>query len=222
MSKSPARVVALEGWSSNVTPAHRPSWIFRKITPSRPPITGAPSSRPRPDVPEILNEPPAILASLHPPPPGPVEIATTMALTQLADENAALRSEVAEMAAAMARLKREVLEASESELVQLALTIAERVVGRELATDPSLAVVWACEGIQTLAAKDVVIAVARDVAQRVPLAAWAAVDVQHREITDAQLKPGTIEIRATEGVVTTGADARLAAVAQALGVAGEP
>jgi flagellar assembly protein FliH len=123
------------------------------------------------------------------------------------------------MAAAMARLRREVLESSEIELVRLATAIAERVVGRELALAPDLVVDWAKEAIQLLAAKDeVVIALARDVAQQVPAEAWRALDLGSRVQMDALLAEGSVEVRTAEGAVLSGAAARLNAVSRALGV----
>ena len=73
--------------------------------------------------------------------------------------------------------------------------------------------------MESLAAKDgVIIAVARDVRDEVPAEAWSQVGVEHRVQTDALLARGVVEVRTPEGTVATGAEARLAAVAQALGV----
>jgi flagellar assembly protein FliH len=153
------------------------------------------------------------------PPQASVDLMTSTVIAELTSENVALREQVAQMAATMASLKRQVLEASEGELVHLALVVAERVVGRELATDPTLVALWAREAIDGLAAKDeVVIAVARDVAQQVPDSTWATLNVSHRVQTDPQLVAGSIEVRTPAGIVETSADARLSAVAQALGV----
>jgi flagellar assembly protein FliH len=139
-------------------------------------------------------------------------------IAQLSDDNAALRAQVAEMGAAMARLRRQILEASEGELVQLAVVIAERVVARELATEPDLVVHWARQAIDALAAKDeVVIAVAKDVASDVSPEAWAKLGIPHELLQDAQLAPGVIEVRTPQGIVAVNAEARLQAVANALG-----
>jgi flagellar assembly protein FliH len=202
----------LQAWASEVTGvARRPSWIAGALS-TRPPMM--PSVAPLPleePLPSVALPPPAL--------PAAVDVATSIALVQLADENAALRGQITEMAATMARLRREVLVASESELVKLALTVAERVVGRELVSDPALVVAWAREAVEALAAKDgVVIALARDIRDDVPADAWAAVGVEHRMQSDAQLAPGVIEVRTPEGTVATGSEARLAAVAEALGV----
>jgi flagellar assembly protein FliH len=143
-------------------------------------------------------------------------------LERLRVDSAAMQDRVAEMAVTMARLRRDVLEASEPELVQLALSIAERVVGRELAADPGLLVGWAHEAVQALAAKDeVVIAIAKDVASRVPAQSWEAMGPDIRVLTDPALGLGAVEVRAPEAVVEAGARARLTSVALALGVSDE-
>jgi len=140
-------------------------------------------------------------------------------LERLREENTTLQGRIAEMAVTMARLRRDVLEASEPELVQLALTIGERVVGRELAMDPCLVVEWAEEAVQALAAKDeVVIALAKDVASQVPAEGWAGTGLEQRVQMDPELAPGSVEVRAPEAVVAAGAQARLTSVAQALGI----
>jgi flagellar biosynthesis/type III secretory pathway protein FliH len=140
-----------------------------------------------------------------------------MAMAQLADDNADLRTQLAEARNAMMRLRREILEHSEGELVRLAVAIAERVVGRELTADPLLVVAWAREALDQLAAEEnVVIAVARDIAKTISPDAWQDVGTPHKRQTDPQLAPGTIEVRTPEGTIATGASARLSAVAEAL------
>jgi hypothetical protein len=213
----------IQAWVAEVSRVARmPSWIARKGMSTRPPIPSAsslagPSTAPALETRESAQA--AVLSIPEPPPPAAVDLTTSIALAQLAEENAALRTQVTEMAATMAGLRREVLAASEQELVQLALTIAGRVVGRELTTDPSLVVDWAREAVEALAAKDdVVIALARDVRDSVSGDEWSALGIEHRVQADAQLASGIVEVRTTEGRVSTGADARLAAVAEALGV----
>jgi hypothetical protein len=215
LSKRPSFAIeAISGVS------RRPSWISRKRGSTRPPESRAP--RP-PALPTIVDEAPSELEpNLTPfaePSPLSVDLGIAAELARITEENERLHSQVAAMAATMARLRREVLESSEPELVRLASAIAERIVGRELATDPALVVAWAREAIQSLAAKDeVVIALARDVAQQVSRDAWSAIDSYHRVQTDPLLTPGAIEVRAAEGTISAGADARIAAVAQALGL----
>jgi hypothetical protein len=220
------RTFVFEPWSPEAPqPAPRnPSWLARKAFSTRPPSPRPPALPALPVIETSESFPAehesAVLPKAEPPAPPPsVDLGMAAALAQLAEENAALRTKVAEMAASMARLRRDVLEASEPELVNLAMTISERVVARELATDPALVVAWAHEAIQTLAAQDeVVIALARDVAQQVPPDAWNAIEVEHRVTTDPLLPSGTIEVRTPEGAIVDGPRARLGAVSEALGL----
>jgi flagellar assembly protein FliH len=150
-----------------------------------------------------------------------VDLGLSAEVARLREENAALTAQVAAGASRLARLRRDVLEASEPELVRLAVAVAERVVGRELSLDPTLVVSWARSAIQALASKDeVVIAIARDVGAQVPADAWSLVEVKHQVQIDPLLVPGSVEVRTSEGTIAAGARARLDAVAQAVG-AGE-
>ncbi|HSY23384.1 MAG TPA: FliH/SctL family protein [Polyangiaceae bacterium] len=227
MSKSNHDALAVSVWTPEVTViTRRPSWMARKMS-TRPPAPAAPT--PIPSAPSA-HPPPEATASAPSAAPAAlpaseiisiapvVDIMASTVIAQLSDDNAALRAQVAEMAAAMARLRRQILEASEGELVQLAVVIAERVVARELATEPDLVVHWARQAIDALAAKDeVVIAVAKDVASDVSPEAWAKLGVPHEVLQDAQLAPGVIEVRTPQGIVPVNAEARLQAVATALG-----
>jgi hypothetical protein len=221
MSKTPHEPFTFHAWVPEASAVpRRPSWIGRAMS-TRPPAEQAPvapSSVPAPPSmrpqQEAIPEPIVVM-----PPQASVDLTTSTVIAELTGENAALREQVTEMAAAMAGLKRQVLEASEGELVTLALAIAERVIGRELATDPGLVWRWAQEAIDALAAKDeVVIAVAKDVGQRVPESAWNELTIDHRVQIEGQLTGGTIEVRTPEGIVETSAEARLGAVRHALGV----
>jgi hypothetical protein len=206
---------AVQARVSDAATATRPSWISRRTASSRPPT---PSPSPAVTEPSIASPPEPAAGQAAPPPPA-VDLGMSAELARLTEENASLNAKVAEMAATMARLRRDVLQSSEPELVQLAVTIAERVVGRELALEPALVVAWTRDAIEALAAKgEVIIALARDVAQQVPHEAWNAIEVDHRVQADASLAPSTIEVRTSDGVVAAGFEARLAAVAQALGV----
>jgi len=140
----------------------------------------------------------------------------------LREENQSLRRQLAEMATAMARMRADVLEASEGELVGLACAVAERVVGHALRTDPSLVVAWAREAIEALGAhEDVVIAVSSDLAAIVPPADWALLTGKSCRVeTDASLGPLVCEVRTRTSVVDASAQARLGAVAHELGVTG--
>jgi hypothetical protein len=216
-----AGALFLDAWVPEMSVVTRkPSWMARKGKSTRPPTPSAASpSSSAPAATDGHEESCAMIPLPEPPPAASVDIATSMALVQLADENTALRTQVAEMAVTMARLRREVLVASEGELVALAMTIATRVVGRELENDPALVVAWAREAVESLAAEEsVIIAVARDDRDLLPAEAWEAVGVEHRLQTDALLPRGVLEVRTPGGTITTGAAARLAAVGQVLGV----
>jgi hypothetical protein len=229
MSKSNHDALAVSVWTPEVTViTRRPSWMARKMS-TRPPAPAAPT--PIPSAPSAHPPPEAALEAAQPsvaPAAVPasevfsiapvVDIMASTVIAQLSDDNAALRAQVAEMGAAMARLRRQILEASEGELVQLAVVIAERVVARELATEPDLVVHWARQAIDALAAKDeVVIAVAKDVANDVSAESWAKLGIPHELLQDTQLAPGVVEVRTPQGIVAVNAEARLQAVATALG-----
>lgn len=195
-----------------------PSWIFGG-TPARR-LPSVPAAPPPPPPPEP--EEPDVHRCEPPPGPSPAELELTVELARVKEEKAALEDKLAQMTVRMARLHRDVLEASEPELVKLAMVIAERVVGRELAVDPALVVAWARESIRALGASDdVVIAVAPDVAANVPDDAWAELRPAATVRADPLLLEGTTEVRAPEGRIPSGAKARINAVAQALGV-GDP
>jgi len=199
-----------------VTTRH-PSWIAPKPKSTRPPSqslpqpAGEPANAEASDGENSADPTESDFAS--------VELGMAAEIARLNEENAGLRAQLAEMASAMAQLRRDVLEASETELVRLATAIAERVVGNELSVKPDLVVSWAHEAIQALASKDeVIIALARDVAQQVPSEAWEKLGVEHKVQMDPALGEGSIEVRTAEGAVASGSAARLAAVSQALGI----
>jgi flagellar biosynthesis/type III secretory pathway protein FliH len=136
----------------------------------------------------------------------------------LREENAALKADLAEAMRTIARMHREVLDASESELVRLATTIAGRVVARELSTDPSMLIAWAKEGIAALDAEDgVTIALAPDLALALPSDAWAALGVAHRVEIDPSLPMSKCEVRTRASSVDVSGAGRLAAVTRELG-----
>ncbi len=221
MSASKPGTLFIQAWAAETVGgvAPRPSWLARKGLSTRPPT---PSIAPLPQLPVVIEPAEEVLPILSlpaPPPVGVMDLMTSTALAQLADENAALRGQLTEMASTMARLRRDILAASEGDLVELAMSIAERVVGRELSTDPALVVAWAREAVEQLGGKDgVVIAVARDVRDAVPAEAWRGVGVEHRVQVDAQLGPGAIEVRTPDGTIAASASARLGAVSNALGL----
>lgn len=121
------------------------------------------------------------------------------------------RAEVARLARELAAVRARILEESEPELVRLAVAIAERVVGRELAADPPPWERWIEEGIAALPGRrDPVVAVAPDVR--------TALGGEARVVVDAALAPGTCEVREGTSSVEIGARVRLAALSDVLGV----
>lgn len=140
-------------------------------------------------------------------------------LAAMNEELEALRNTSADLAASLATARRRLLEASEGELVKLALGIASRVVGEELASDPTRIVTWAREAIASLPAREsMVVAIAKDLAERVPEDAWAtATEGAHRLEIDPSLPPGTCEVRAGAATVEVSAAARLDAIGEAIG-----
>jgi flagellar biosynthesis/type III secretory pathway protein FliH len=201
--------------------ARKPSWLA-------PPPSKAPESRPRLSV-----VPAPRLASVAPPPSGPVvnEAAPiSMAprweleerdetIRELNAELETLRATAAGLAATLATAEKRMLEASEGELVKLAIVIAERVVGIATAADPALIAGWARDAIAALPAREVmVVAISSDLAASVPESTWAiATDGMHRLEVDKTLPPATCEIRAGVASVEVSAAARMAAVGEAIG-----
>jgi len=222
---SAARVLDAATWTQTQVGlvARRPSWLAPAANAAAPISTRSttPSVAPR-----------ARLTSIPPPSraagsTAEAEIVGLQAEIQRRDEELtialaeleSLRHTTAELASAVATTRRRVLEASESELVKLALEIATRVVGHGLEADPSLIVSWAREAVATMPARDgLVVVISPDVAARVPEADWAlATGGAHRLEVDPQLPPGSCELRSGAGVIEVGAVARLAAVGEAIG-----
>ncbi|MEM1029388.1 MAG: FliH/SctL family protein [Myxococcota bacterium] len=114
--------------------------------------------------------------------------------------------------------RRRVLEASETQLVDLALAVAERVVGRELATDRDLVAAWAREGLETLADRGPVsVRVSPDV--EAALRRDGTVPAMTVEV-DASLPPASCRLQGAEASLDAGFDGRLAAVVDAVGARG--
>jgi flagellar assembly protein FliH len=147
-----------------------------------------------------------------------------------ADEARALRAEleaaratIAENAIAMASLRREILEASEADLVQLATAIAERIVRREVRVDPELVAKWAQEGLGALGEHDeLTVVISSDVAKTLP-------EERFRQLlgdgvalrVEADLPAGSCEVRGRHGRYDASVDARMAAILDALSAGGE-
>ncbi len=203
-------------WISNEKtnePASTPSWICGRI--SVHPLV-KPSEPPRVSVlPEPLMGPISIpiLAPLHMP---PVQILEPC--SDCGDRDAEigrLRRELALAAQQMANLRREILVASEHQLVSLAMAIAKRVVGRELQGDPGLVQTWATEAMKALGDLDqITIAIAPDLAEALPPEAW---ETSCPVVVDPSLGRSRCEVRARESSAASGFDARFSAMAEALG-----
>ena len=147
---------------------------------------------------------------------------TTATLERLASDLTAaqaeilgVRRELADAREATRALAAQMRDDAERELVQLAITVAERVVARELATAPELIVTWVREAV---AGSDIgesfVVATSSDLSAAVPEAAWGELEEALR--MDPALPAGTCEVRNGGRSVTVGADARLDSVAEHL------
>lgn len=152
-------------------------------------------------------------------PPPAVDPQVTAALEAELDQT---RAQLAAALAEAEQFRRQVLEASERQLVELALAISERVVGRELGQDPALVTAWAREGIQALADQGPVsLRVSADVKaslEQCPPAGQTTVSVE----VDEALPPASCCIQSNLGAVDVSLSARLDAVADALGVSERP
>lgn len=134
-----------------------------------------------------------------------------------------LEAQLAAMAEAPHRIRKELLEASEPEVVELAVALAERIVGRELATDPALVARWAAEALGALADQgDLVVLVSEDVFATIPRDAWR--DGKGRPYTptvDPRLGPGSCDVRSALSRIDASVTARVRAVVEALGATEE-
>lgn len=199
--------------------SRRPSWLAppRELSDAKPRLSVVPPSR---------------LASVAPPASraGVGDTASTTLSSHDGDprdetirtmslELETLRNTAAELATTLATARRRILEASEGELVKLALVIAERVVGEAVAVNPANIAAWARDAIATLPVREtMVVAISSDLAEHVPTTAWTiATNGQHRLEVDPTLAPATCEVRAGVASIEVSAVARIAAVGEAIG-----
>jgi flagellar biosynthesis/type III secretory pathway protein FliH len=148
-----------------------------------------------------------------------VRPAAPPAYPDLRDENAELRRALAALTGELARVRKDVREASEAELVRLACAVAERVVGEELSTDPGHIIAWAREGIEALDSREnVVVAIAADLGRVLPSEEWNELGPNVTVEIDAALAPSTCEVRSRTGVARIGAAARMGQMKTELGV----
>jgi len=137
-------------------------------------------------------------------------------------ELAQLQEQLAGAIRSIAAIRRELRQASERDVVELALVIAEKVTARELTIDPSLVASWARAGLEALADQDAVeIAVAPDIAAAVPPEAWTDADgAPIAPIVDPKLKPGSCDVRGELSRCDASVSARLNSVRDAIGANG--
>jgi len=147
-------------------------------------------------------------------PPGGPMISSAREV-ELEGETLALRAEVAKLNAQLSSVKSVVIEESEPEIVRLPLAIAARIVGREVNADPAMIHGWIEEGARILPNRgEVSVIVSPDVSALL----GSTEDLNGRPIVvDGSLPPGSCELREGSASVNVGADARLAAMADALG-----
>ena len=232
-----ARRVIPAPWTRPGTPrvTGHPSWMgIKRVAPGEPASSSqAPSQRPPPESSRARQVAADARSSVVPPsvppvvvplarasvPPGVATIIQFGLELELADEVDTLREEIARLALELGSVRARILEDCEPEIVRLALTVATRVVGRELAADPSLVVGWIREGLTALPGREApVVAVAPDIAAALPLESALADLGAPNVVVDASLRPGSCELREASSLVAVGAEERLAAVADALGV----
>jgi flagellar assembly protein FliH len=133
-------------------------------------------------------------------------------------ERDALSTATTELGREVARMRREVLVATEPEVVKLALAVAERVVAREVQTDPALVLSWIREGLSAIGTQD-------DLVVALGPAIAASLGVERVRTTfeplpvevDAAIGAAAIEIRTRVSRIEEGVAARVAAVAEAIG-----
>ncbi len=201
-----ARKLTLPPWMrpNAARAVKQPSWITKpraqeSVAPPSgrahlslvPPAPREPTAPPPPSTPRARSVAPPKL-SLVPPLPDP--------------RIAELEQSLAALAADLATYRKRVLEESEPDLVRLALTIAERIVAREITADPQLIVEWTREATEALGAKHaVVVAVSADLANAIDGA-----------IVDPALPSGSCEVRDGARAIEVGARARMQAMTDAL------
>jgi flagellar assembly protein FliH len=126
---------------------------------------------------------------------------------------ATARVELARTAARASQLRAEIGADAEPELVRLALAVAARVVGQELATAPETVLTWLRAEISACAlGPSIEVAVAPDIA------AVATGEASFAFVIDPALARGTCEIRAGASSIEVSASARMRALVDALEV----
>ena len=144
-------------------------------------------------------------------------------LASMAAELAAVQQQLAAMASSADRVHKRLLESCEADVVELAATLAEKVVGRELKTDAGRIASWAKQALAALADQsELTVIVSPDVFAAVPPEAWR--DAEGRVFVprvDAKLAAGSCDIQSKVSRIDGSATARIRAVVESLGVTEE-
>lgn len=129
--------------------------------------------------------------------------------TLLRQENDALRRTLVAALDALARARQQLMESSEPEMVKLACAVAERIVGRELTTDPALVVGWVHEAAAAMGTREeVTIVCGAHFAAMMPEGALGAFDMT----VDGALAPDACEVRTDVSTTVVSAATRASAV----------
>lgn len=217
-----------------------PSWLAPRPAAAAQPVPFAASQRPAPvsaAPPPAPVEPQAVEPVIVPrPSPVPHDVLAEAALHEenavlradvaaLREENDALRADNASLAARLAeaegaseRSRAQWVRDGEPELVRLALAVAERVVGRELAANPAVVASWAREAVDSLLTREgLSVTVSADVAAAVPAGAWERSFGTPPPISvDVSLPPHSCNVSAGPAAADAGLAARFFAMRDAL------
>lgn len=141
------------------------------------------------------------------------------ALADLAEKNRVLEAQLATMALSAETVRRQLYEGCERSAVELAVAVAERIVGRELHSDPGIVVSWIRQALEVLSdGEDLEVRVARDVFESVSAETWQAVGGGRIvPIVDPKLGPGSCEVTSAVSRIDQSLGVRVRAVVDALG-----
>ena len=144
----------------------------------------------------------------------PREMPVVCMCEQLNQEVNMLRNQIAENVAQMGSMHRQIVESTERDVVRLALVIAERVIGREVRSEPSLIQTWVREALHALHAKeDATIALSPALADILAPEMWR--ELGH-VIVDSTLEGLRCKVRRAESVVDIDVKSRLHPIASTL------
>jgi flagellar biosynthesis/type III secretory pathway protein FliH len=189
-----------------MTPKPMPSWIApRKISSMMPSVrVPVDAKRPRTQAPPAPAEAELAPASTHDTKINVLQ-EESPELEALRQQNAQLEQTLAETISEGVRMRKQILEASEKDLVKLSVAIAEQVVGRELRANPDLVVTWAKLAIDQLAKdEDVTIAISPEVEPLLSAEKWGEFFPAAIVVVDDQLEPGRTQIRSKSTRVGAG------------------